>query len=42
MADVGGIIVKGRQIIIPKKLQKEAVDQLHSNHMGIEKMTLLT
>ena len=42
--DIGvihGIILKCRQIIIPKKLQKQALDQLDSNHMGIEKTRFL-
>ena len=32
-----GVIMKGRCIIIPKVLQQQALDQLHANHMGIEK-----
>ena len=36
-----GIILKGRQIIIMKGLQKQVLNQLHNNHMGIEKMRLL-
>ena len=32
-----GIIVKGRQIIIPKSLVPDILQQLHSGHQGIEK-----
>ena len=34
-------IRKGRCIIIPKELWKQALEQLHSNHMGIEKTRIL-
>ena len=33
--------MKGRHIIIPAGLNQQALDQLHLNHMGIEKMKLL-
>ena len=36
-----GIISKSRQIVIPQKVQKQAIDILHSNHVGIEKIRLL-
>ena len=36
-----GMILKGRCIIIPNTLQQRVLDQLHTNHMGIEKMKLL-
>ena len=35
------VAVKGKCIIIPFTLQKQILDQLHSNHMWIEKMWLL-
>ena len=33
--------MKGKRIIIPFPLQKQILQQLHSNHMGIEKIRLL-
>ena len=33
--------MKYRRIIIPASLQKSTLDQLHVNHMGIEKIRLL-
>ena len=44
MAVIDGVIMKGRCIIIPKPqqaLKQQALDQLHVNHMGIEKTKLL-
>ena len=38
---IDGIILKGRHIIIPKSLRLRVLNQLHTNHMGIEKMKLL-
>ena len=38
MAVVDGIIMKSRHVIIPEILKKtQVLDQLHINHMGIEK-----
>ena len=34
---IDGIIIKGRFIIIPGELQKQALKQLYNNHVGIEK-----
>ena len=34
------VMMKGRCIIIPKALQQQVLDQLHVNHMGIEKTKL--
>ena len=34
--------MKGKRIIIPFLMQKQILHQLHSNHMGIKKMLLLT
>ena len=41
MAVIDGVIMKGRHISIPKVLQPQALDELHINHMGIEKKTKL-
>ena len=30
------VAMKGKQVIIPAKLQPQTWQQLHSNHMGIE------
>ncbi|KAJ8041207.1 hypothetical protein HOLleu_11953 [Holothuria leucospilota] len=35
MAD--GVIFKGRQVLIPKPLQADILNQLHNGHQGIEK-----
>ena len=37
MAVIDGIILKSKQTVIPKELQKRVTDQLHSNHMGIKR-----
>ena len=37
-----GVMFKGRHIIIPTTLKQQVLDQLHTNHMGIEKTKLLT
>ena len=41
MVVIDGIILKGRCIIIPEILKTQVLDQLHINHMGIEKTKLL-
>ena len=41
LAVIDGVIMKGRHIIIPVELKQQMLDQLHLNHMGIEKMKLL-
>ena len=38
---INGIMLKGRCIIIPNSLRQQVLDQLHINHMGIEKTKLL-
>ena len=38
---IDGIILKGRCIIMPNSLRQQVLDQLHRNHMGIEKTKLL-
>ena len=37
MAVIDGVIMKGRHIIILEVLKPQVLDQLHINHMGIEK-----
>ena len=37
MAVIGGITLKGRHVVIPESLQKQALEQLHVNHTGIKK-----
>ena len=39
---IDGIKCKGRHIVIPNSLGQQVLDQLHTNHMGIEKTKLLT
>ena len=34
---IDGIILKGRHIVIPNSLRQQVLNQLHTNHMGIEK-----
>ena len=41
LAVINSIMLKGRHIIIPNSLKQQVLDQLHINHMGIEKMKLL-
>ena len=41
LAVIDGIILKGRHIVIPNSLKQQVLDQLHTNHMGIEKTKLL-
>ena len=38
---IDGIILKGRCIVIPNNLKQQVLDQLHTNHTGIEKTKLL-
>ena len=37
LAVIDGVILKGRCIIIPHSLSEQVLNQLHTNHMGIEK-----
>ena len=37
IAVIDGIIMKGRCIIMPEELQKQALEELHGNCMGIER-----
>ena len=41
MAVIDGVIMNGSHIIIPEILKPQVLDQLHINHMGIEKTKLL-
>ena len=41
MAVIDRAILKGRWIVIPNTLQKQALEQLHINHMGLDKTKLL-
>ena len=38
---IDGIILKGRHIVIPNSLKQQVLNQLHMNHMDIEKTKLL-
>ena len=38
---IDGIMLKGRHIVILTRLREQVLDQLHTNHMGIEKTKLL-
>ena len=42
LAVIDGVMLKDRHIIIPTSLKQQVLDQLHTNHMGIEKTKLLT
>ena len=37
LAVIGRVVLKGRYIIIPTSLKQQVLEQLHTNHMGIEK-----
>ena len=41
LAAIDGVVMKGRCIILPVELKQQVLDQLHLNHMGIEKIKLL-
>ena len=41
LAVMDGIILKGKCIIIQNSLKEQVLNQLHTNHMGIEKTKLL-
>ena len=41
LAVIDGIILKARCIIVPNSLREQVLNQLHTNHMGIEKTKLL-
>ena len=41
LAVIDGIILKGRCIIMPNSVREQVLNQLHKNHMGIEKTKLL-
>ena len=41
LAMMSGIAMKGKCIIVPNLLQRQILEQLYANHMGIEKTCLL-
>ena len=41
LAVIDGIILKGKSIIMPNILREQVLNQLHTNHMGIEKIKFL-
>ena len=41
IANIDGIVIKGRRLIIPTSLQDKAISQLHINHRGIDKARML-
>ena len=41
LAVIDGIILKGRHKVIPNSLRQQILEQLHTNHVGIEKTKLL-
>ena len=40
-AVIDSIVMKGRCIVIPKNLKQQVLDQLCTNHMGIEKLNYM-
>ena len=42
LAVIDSVVMKGRHIMVPQDLKQQVLDQLHLNHMGIEKTKLLT
>lgn len=40
LVECKGLIVKGQQIVIPKKLRKEMLEKIHVNHLGRDKSIL--
>ena len=41
LAVIVGILLTGRHIIMPNGLRQQVLNQLHTNHMGVEKTKLL-
>ena len=41
MMVIDRVILKGRHVVIPQTLQRQALQQLPLNHIGIEKAKLL-
>ena len=37
LAVIDGVVMKGRQIVIPTVLKQQVLDQLHTNHLGTKK-----
>ena len=42
LAIIDRVVLKGRHTIIPTSLKQQVLEQLHTNHMGIDKTKLLT
>ena len=41
LAVIDGVVMRGRQIVVPAELKQQVLDQFHLNHMGIKKTKLL-
>lgn len=41
MSNIRGLIVKGRNIVIPQSKSKEVLENIHYAHLGIEKSKVL-
>ena len=41
LAVIDGVVMKGRHIIVPQEMKQQVLDELHVNHMGMEKTKLL-
>ena len=41
LAVIDGVVMKGGCIIVPQELKQQVLDQLHLNHMSVEKTKLL-
>lgn len=41
MSNIRGLIVKGRNIVIPQSKRKEVLENIHYAHLGIEKSKVL-
>ena len=41
LAVIDGILLKGRHIVILNSLRQQVLNELHTNHMGVEKTKLL-
>ena len=42
LAVIDGVVMKGRHVIIPQELKQQVLDQLHLNHMCMEKKNKAT
>ena len=41
MAVINGVMLKGRHVVVPESLKTQALEQLHVNYKGIEKIKLM-